>query len=118
VPGGGEFGISGVESGNDALLAARLPSVELHAMVAEPPSGGFSGEMVPVVLPKIGEGMVPSAVDGDITSGDIVVVDDIVAVVEPCTGMGAGPIAGDGTGIIAGDVSADIADDDDGTAEF
>jgi len=116
VPGAGVLGISGVESGNDALLAARLVSVELHAMVAEPPSGGFSGDMVPVVLPKIGEGMVPRAVAGVIASGDIVVVDAIVAAVVPCTGMEAGPIAGDGTGIMAGDASADAADD--GTAEF
>jgi hypothetical protein len=118
VPGAGVFGISGVESGNDALLAARLVSVELHAMVAEPPTGGFSGDMVPVVLPKIGEGIVPRAVAGVIASGDIVVVDAIVAAVVPCTGMEAGPIAGDGTGIMAGDASADAADDGDGTAEF
>jgi hypothetical protein len=116
VPGGRVLGISGVESGNDALLAARPANEELHAMVAEPPSGEFSGEMVPVVLPKIGEGMVPSAVAGVIASGDIVVVDDIVTAMVPCAGMEAGPIAGDGTGIMAGDAGADAADD--GTAEF
>ena len=112
MPGAGVLGISGVESGNDALLAARAPSVELHATVAEPPSGGFSGDMVPVVLPKIGEGMVPRAVAGVIASGDI------VAAVVPCTGTDAGPIAGDGTGIMAGGTCADAADDGDGTAEF
>src|ERR1700757_2634042 len=104
VPGAGVFGISGVESGNEALLAARLVSVELHAMVAEPPTGGFSGDMVPVVLPKIGEGIVPRAVAGVIASGDIVIVDAIVAAVVPCTGTDAGLIAGDGTGIMAGGI--------------
>jgi hypothetical protein len=118
VPGAGVFGISGVESGNEALLAARLVSVELHAMVAEPPTGGFSGDMVPVVLPKIGEGIVPRAVAGVIASGDIVIVDAIVAAVVPCTGTDAGLIAGDGTGIMAGGICADAADDGDGTAEF
>ncbi len=118
MPGAGALGISGVESGNDALLAARAPSVELHATVAEPPSGGFSGDMVPVVLPKIGEGMVPRVVAGVIASGDIVVVDDIVPAVVPCTGMVAEPIAGDGTGITAGEAGADAADDGVGTAEF
>ena len=106
MPGAGVLGISGVESGNDALLAARLASVELHAMVAEPPSGGFSGNMVPVVLPRIGEGMVPMAVAGVFASDDIAVE--------------TGPVPGDGagTGIVVGDAVADTADDGADTAEF
>jgi hypothetical protein len=107
VPGAGVLGISGVESGNDALLAARLPSVELHAMVDELPTGD-TGDMVPVVLPRIGEGMVPRAVAG------VIVSDDIVAAMVPCADMETGPIAGDG----AGTGIADTADDGAAKAEF
>jgi hypothetical protein len=73
--------------------------VELHTVVDELPSGD-KGDIVPVVLPVIDVGMVPSGVDG------IVVVDDIIVAVVlamlvltvPCTVDGAGT----GTGVIEG----------------
>ena len=75
---------------------------------------GDTGDIVAVVLPAIGEGMVPRAVAGVIASDDIVVVDDIVAAEVPCTDVGIGPIAGDG----AGTGIADTTDDGAGKAEF
>ena len=54
-------GIAGVDSGNAALLVGGPPGVELHTMVDELPTG-VTGDMVPVMLPRIGV-MVPSGVD-------------------------------------------------------
>lgn len=76
-------------------------------MVGELPTGD-TGDMVPVVLTTIDEGMVPSGVDG------IAVVDDVIVAVVPGmnvetvpgtidgTGTGAGVIEGNGEGGTAG----------------
>ena len=83
MPGGEALGISGVESGKAAPLVGGPPGVELHMVVDELPSGD-TGDMVPVALPRISEGMVPSGVAGVMASDDIVVVDDIVVAAAPC----------------------------------
>jgi hypothetical protein len=79
--------------------------VELQTVVDELPSGGV-GEMFPVVVMTIGEGMVPNA-GGIIAVGDIIVVDAVMAVVPgmdvvPNTvddvGTGIGAMEGDGRG--------------------
>jgi hypothetical protein len=79
--------------------------VELQTVVDELPSGGV-GEMFPVVVMTIGEGMVPNA-GGIIAVGDIIVVDAVIAVVPgmdvvPNTvddvGTGIGAMEGDGRG--------------------
>ena len=79
--------------------------MELQTVVDELPSGGV-GEMFPVVVMTIGEGMVPNA-DGIIAVGDIIVVDAVMAVVPgmdvvPNTvddvGTGIGAMEGDGRG--------------------
>lgn len=93
VPGDGLVAICCVESGKAAPLVGGPPGMELHTVVGEPPTGD-TGDMVPVVLTTIGEGMVPSGVDG------IVVVDDVIVAVVP--GMYVeivpGTIGGTGTG--------------------
>jgi hypothetical protein len=102
------LGISGVESGKAAPLVGGPPDVELHMVVDELPSGD-TGDMVPVVLPRVDEGMVPSGVVGIIASGDIVVADAVIVTVpgmdvetEPDTvdgtGTGTGAIEGNGRG--------------------
>jgi hypothetical protein len=63
VPGGGPFGISGVQSGNAAPFVGGPPGVELHSVVNELPSRD-AGETVPVVLP-MSAAMVPSAAEAD-----------------------------------------------------
>jgi hypothetical protein len=96
------LGISGVESGKAAPLVGGPPGVELHTVVDEVPSGD-TGDMVPVVLPRIGEGMVPSGDVGIIASGDIVVVDAVIVAVpgvEVATMPGTVDRAGTGTGVI------------------
>jgi len=79
--------------------------VELQTVVDELPSGGV-GEMFPVVVMTIGEGMVPNA-GGIIAVGDIIGVDAVMAVVPgmdvvPNTvddvGTGIGAMEGDGRG--------------------
>ena len=75
------LGISGVESGKAAPLVGGPAGVELHTAVDEVPSGD-SGDMVPVVLPTIVEGMVPKGFD-DIVVGGVVVVDDVIVAVLP-----------------------------------
>ena len=72
--------------------------MELHTVVDGLPSGVI-GEMVPVVLPTIDVGMVPSGVDG------IVMVDDVIVAVVP--GMYVETVPGTvdattGTGVIEG----------------
>jgi hypothetical protein len=60
VPGGGLAGISGVDSGNVALLVDDPDKLEVHALVAvELPSGAI-GAMVPVALPLLDTGSVVS----------------------------------------------------------
>jgi hypothetical protein len=61
VPGGALSGISGVESGKAAPLVGGPPGVELHPVVDGLPSGD-TGDMVPVVLPRIG--IVPNGAAG------------------------------------------------------
>jgi len=107
VPADGLVGICCVESGKAAPFVGGPPGVELHTVVDELPSGVI-GEMVPVVLPTIDVGMIPSGVDG------IVMVDDVMVAVVPAmdvetvpgtvdgTGTGTGVIEGDGRGGNAG----------------
>jgi hypothetical protein len=76
VPGGGLFGTSGVESGKAAPLVGGPPGVELHMVVDELPSGDI-GDMVPVVLPTIGVGMVANGGAGIIAADDIAAVDGV-----------------------------------------
>jgi hypothetical protein len=79
VPGGGLLGIAGVESCKAAPLVGGPPGVALHTVVDELPSGD-TGDMVPVVLPTNGVGMVPKAVAG-INAVDDVAVDGTIVVV-------------------------------------
>jgi hypothetical protein len=82
--------------------------MELHTVVGELPTGD-TGDMVPVVLTTIDEGMVPSGVAGVIASDDIVVaavpgmnVETVPGTVDG-TGTGAGVIEGDdGGGTVGG----------------
>src|SRR5882757_6836584 len=106
VPGGGLLGISGVESGKAAPLVGGPPGVELHTVVDELPSGD-TGDVVPVVLLRIGEGMVPSGVAGIIASDDIVVAVAPGADVE--TVLGTVDDVGTGTGAMEGDGRAGTA---------
>jgi hypothetical protein len=122
VPRAGLLGISGVESGKAAPLVGGPPGVELHTVVAELPSGD-TGDMVPVVLPTIGVGMVPNGVAGIIAVDDIVVVGGVIADVETVLGTvdgvgtdgavmdggGAGVAGGGGTGTVEPGIS-DIND--------
>jgi hypothetical protein len=79
VPGGGLLGIAGVESGKAAPLVGGPPGVALHTVVDELPSGD-TGDMVPVVLPTNGVGMVPKGVAGIIAVDDVAVDGTIVVV--------------------------------------
>jgi hypothetical protein len=96
VPGGGLLGTSGVESGKAAPLVGGPPGVELHTVVDELPSGD-TGDMVPVVLPAIGVGMVPNGVAdmnevagcADSVSGAVV-----LSVVDVAGAAGAADIVG------------------------
>jgi hypothetical protein len=72
VPGGGDAGICGVESGKAAPLVGGPPGMELHIMVKGLPSG-VAGEMFPVVVVTIDVGRLPSAAVGTIAVGDIAV---------------------------------------------
>ena len=112
MPGGGLLGISGVESGNAAPLVGGPPGVELHTVVDELPSGA-TGDVLPVVLLRIGEGMVPSGVADIIASDDIVAVDELVVAVVPGTDVGTMldtiDGAGTGTGAMVGDGRAGTA---------
>jgi hypothetical protein len=117
VPGGGLLGTSGVESGKAAPLVGGPPGVELHTVVDELPSGD-TGDMVPVVLPTIGVGMVPKGVAGIIAVDDIVVVDSVIVAVLPA--MDVETVLGSGdTGVAAmeGGGGAGIAGSGTGTVE-
>jgi len=100
VPGGGLLGTSGVESGKAAPLVGGPPGVELHTVVDELPSGD-TGDMVPVVLPTIGVGMVPNGVAGIIAVDDILVVDGVIVAVLPAMDVETvlGTVDGVGTGV-------------------
>jgi hypothetical protein len=107
VPGDALVAICGVESIKAAPFVGGPPGVELQTVVDELPSGVI-GEMVPIVLPTIDVGMVPSGVDG------IVKVDDVIVAAVPRiypetvpdgvdrTGTGTGVIEGNGRGGNAG----------------
>ena len=113
MPGGGLLGTAGVESGKAAPLVGGPPGIVLHTVVDALPSGD-SGDMVPVVLPTIGVGMVPNAVAG------IIAVDGIIVAVLPTMEVEAGLGTVDGVGIgvaVTAGGGADIADDDTGIVE-
>ncbi len=125
VPGAGVAGIVGVESGIAAPLVGGPPGVELHTVVEELPSGD-TGDMVPVVLPTIGVGMVPNAGDDSVAIDGIVVVDGsvvvdgvIVAALPAMDGETVpGTVDGVGTGVAVVDGGgAAIVDDATGTVE-
>jgi hypothetical protein len=123
VPGGGLAGIAGVESGKAAPLVGGPPGVELHTVVDELPTGD-TGDMVPVVLPTIGVGMVPNGVDDIVAIDDIVAVDDIVVVdgaivaVLPGVDVETGMVDGVGRGVaVVEGGGAAIVDDVTGTVE-
>src|SRR6266481_4853951 len=119
VPGGGFAGIAGVESGEAAPLVGGPPGVELHAVVDELATGD-TGDMVPVVLPTIGVGMVPNGVDDIVAVDSVVVVDGVIVAVLPAmdgeTVLGTVDGVGTGVAVVEGGGAA-IADDATGTVE-
>jgi len=74
-------------------LVGGPPGVELQTVIDELPSG-YTGDMVPVMLPTIGVGMVPIGVAGISAADDIALVDG--------GGTGAAAIVGGGGAGIAG----------------
>ena len=76
---------------------------------------GDIGDIVPVVLPTNGVGIVPNAVPGIIGVGDILIVDGIIVAVLPPVDVKAAPGAIDGVGAdlaaAAGSVAAATRDD-------
>jgi hypothetical protein len=96
VPGGGPAGICGIESGKAAPLLGGPPSVELHVMVEELPSGTI-GAMFPVVVMTIGVGIVPNGEAGAIAAGGAI-VDDVAIVVVPGIDVAIGAVDDVGTG--------------------
>jgi hypothetical protein len=109
VPSEGLLGTSGIESGKAAPLVGGPPGVELHTVVDALPSGD-SGDMVPVVLPTIGVGMVPNGLADIIAVDDIVVVDSVGTGIAVMEGGGEAGIAGGGA---AGMVVPGIVDRND-----
>jgi hypothetical protein len=97
VPSGGFARICGVESGKAAPLVGGPPGVELHTVVDELPRGG-AGDMVPVVLPTIGVGMVPNGVAGVVAVDDVVIVNGV--------GTDGGVMEGGGRGGTTGGAGA------------
>ena len=99
MPGEGLLGISGVESGKAAPLVDGPPGVELQTVIDELPSGD-TGDMVPVVLPTIGVGMVPNGV----IIVAVLLATDVGTVVDTVDGAstGAAVMAGGGGGGVAG----------------
>ena len=95
MPIGALFGISVGESGNAAPLVGGPPGRVLHPAVDGLPSAG-AGDTVPVVLPRIGSAMVPSAAE----------VDDVCAVgVEQVTtvpGVVGSEASGTGASVVSG----------------
>jgi hypothetical protein len=119
VPGEGLLGTSGIESGKAAPLVGGPPGVALHTVVDALPSGD-SGDMVPVVLPTIGVGMVPNAVACIIAVDDIDVADGVIIAGLPGMAVETVPGTVDGVGtdvaVTAGGGAA-VADDDTGIVE-
>jgi len=119
VPGAGLFGTSGVESGRAAPLVGGPPGVELHTVVDEVPSGE-AGDMVPVVLPTKGVGMVPRT--GVITLDGIVPDGVVVVVVLPALNVETVPGTVDGAAVAPmegdGEASAPMAEDCTGMVEL
>jgi hypothetical protein len=117
VPSGGLLGTSGVESGKAAPLVGGPPGVELHTVVDGLPSGD-TGDMVPVVLPTTGVGMVPNAAPGITAVPGIIVVDGIIVAVLPAidveTVLGTIDGVGKDVAVTAGG-DAPIGDDASGT---
>jgi hypothetical protein len=95
VPSGGLAGICGVESGKAAPFVGGPPGVELHTVVEGLPSRDV-GEMVPIVLPTLGVGIVPNGAAGVIAVDEIVVVDDINVAVLPAMDVETMLVAVDG----------------------
>lgn len=113
------LGTSGVESGKAAPLVGGPPGVVLHTVVDGLPSGD-TGDIVPVVLPTIGVGMVPNGVDDIVAIDDIVVVDGVIVAVLPVMDGETvfGTVDGVGTAVAAVEGGgAAIADDVTGTVE-
>jgi hypothetical protein len=83
-------------------LVGGPPGVELHTVVDELPSGD-TGNVVPVLLPTIGVGMVPNGVAGIIAVDVIVVVDGVIVAVPPAMDVETmlGTVDGVGTGVAA-----------------
>src|SRR5258705_7183171 len=103
VPGGGLAGIAGVESGKAAPLVGGPPGVVLHTVVDGLPSGD-TGDMVPVVLPTNGVGIVPNTIPGIIVA--VLPAMDVEAVVGTIDGVGAV-----GAAVTAGAAAAAVRDD-------
>jgi hypothetical protein len=97
VPSGGFAGICGVESGKAAPFVGEPPGVELHTVVEGLPSRDV-GDMVPIVLPTLGVGIVPNGAAGVIAVDEIVVVDDIIVAVLPAMDVETMLVAVDGVG--------------------
>jgi hypothetical protein len=100
-------------------LVGGPPGVVLHTVVDGLPSGD-TGDMVPVVLPTNGVGIVPNAVPGIIARDDMVVVGDIVVAVLPAMDVEAvvGTVDGVGVAVAAtAGAAAAIGDDATGTVE-
>ena len=95
MPSGGFAGICGVESGKAAPFVGGPPGVELHTVVEGLPSRDV-GEMVPIVLPTLGVGIVPNGAAGVIAVDEIVVVDDINVAVLPAMDVETMLVAVDG----------------------
>ena len=95
MPSGGFAGICGVESGKAAPFVGGPPGVELHTVVEGLPSRDV-GEMVPIVLPTLGVGIVPNGAAGVIAVDGIVVVDDISVAVLPAMDVETMLVAVDG----------------------
>jgi hypothetical protein len=100
-------------------LVGGPPGVVLHTVVDGLPSGD-TGDIVPVVLPTIGVGMVPNGVDDIVAIDDIVVVDGVIVAVLPVMDGETvfGTVDGVGTAVAAVEGGgAAIADDVTGTVE-
>ena len=101
MPGGGLLGTSGVESGKAAPLVGGPPGVELHTVVDGLPSGD-TGDMVPIVLPAIGVGMVPNGVADIIAAGLPAMDVETVPGTVDSVGTGVAEMEGGGGAGIAG----------------
>ena len=112
MPSGGFAGICGVESGKAAPFVGGPPGVELQTVVEALPSKD-AGDIVPVVLPTLGVGIVPSGAAGAVAVDDSGVVDSVVAAVLPAMDVEIVPATGEGiatgVGMMEGGGGAGIA---------